>query len=193
MTGIIRRKDPGEAWETVVDTGGGGDAPVNWAILTFADPGARTVGSPGYTFQEADLSIASQSGSDFSVGTANGTGALLSASGGAFQAGGYVGCPSDSTLDGGSTEQRWLWFGAQVGSNVGADNPFVGAGLDVTLPIVTGSPGGYIASACASTIGYAQPGDPVLFNISLRALLLFGSDSIPLGNVGPFSFGVWQL
>jgi hypothetical protein len=179
----------------------GSSVQTNWAVLQLTPPAPLTVGAGNSAkMQEADIAIASQSGSDFSVGTdaLTESGCILSVAGGTFQFAFYVGTPSDATLDGSSAVQRWLQAFASPGPTDNADPNYpIGAGgaagLDDLVPVlVTESPAFVAALTHASTPAYVRPGKLVLCNIGATLIGGVGSDSIPLDNVLGTAY-IWQI
>jgi hypothetical protein len=184
----------------ISDEGGGGGEGVapdsNWCQVDLDVNPTLNVAGPSYIFQVADLSIHSQSGTDFSIGSTAGfpvtlSGAIISAAGGWFQAACFAAAPGGIALDGGSAAPRWLEFFYAIGLGADSAFPAQGLGVDVFLPVVASN--GDLADARVSAPGYAAPGNPLLFRIGLELLNGFGTDAItgPLDNFGKFV--LWQV
>lgn len=171
----------------VADLGTGGGGVTNWCSVAVNITAALTVGSSDYAVQAADLSIASQTGTDFTVIDSGSVGAIRTASGGVFQACFYVGPGFTSTFDGGSAAIRWYTFGYSVGDS-GAGNPGDGLGLDGYFPANINA---NLVDTHASSIGVAAPGGLALHGFGFNAAALFGTDSLALDGI---SMGVvWQV
>lgn len=189
------------AGEVEIDASSGGGSPTNWAMIDLSDPDPFTSAASAHTFTPAELTITAQSGSDFSVALdpreGNPGGVIVSEGGGRFQCAVYLGSPANATLDVGSTKQRYLTFGATVGSVLPQPPPvnLVGwsLGLDLVVPIVPGADGGWDVVMCAaSTIGYSEPGEVALAGVVMRGVGLVPGDSvIPLANSGMLA--LWQV
>jgi len=182
------QKDDGTFWlrasdGTETQVGSGGSQP-GYAIvgIDWAGMGPLTAGAPSVLVPQSALSIVTQTGSDFTVGN-NGdpsNGAILSANGGRFGAGMFFATPSDATLDGGSALQRYLFLEYQIGDN----SDLSGFGFDGALPILTSGVGADMALTAAAVPGIASPGGPALYGISVILMNGFGTDSVPLDNIG---------
>lgn len=172
-----------------------GEAPFvpsdNWCQVSFNNAAAPTlnVSNPIYTVTAADLAIDSQSGTDFSVGEENSSGAILSAAGGWFQACAYVSPPGGVTLDGGSTAQRWMEW-AYITGEFG--DAFPSTGSDAFVP-VNAAPNGDLAITVPSMPGHASPGRAAAFHFQLEFVYATGTDAItdPFTNFGRFI--IWQV
>lgn len=157
----------------------------NWASIGLA---AKTlsVGTKTVTWSVGDLSILEQSDEDYSVVGST----IVSARGGRFQCGAFVGNPG-GTLDGGSSRQRWLEFSARVMDGSGLGN----MGLDVVIPIIQPDEGDFIPYAIAachsSVIGFVQPGGACLASVRATVVNSFGTDTIPLDDF--IVLYVWQV
>jgi hypothetical protein len=177
---------------------------INWCQINLSTPPALTVGSPQYLYQMADLTIAHQSGTDFSiVEDANGgfpCGAIATAAGGRFQSAIYVGANQNSsaTLDGGSTQQRWKEFFLSMGPFASDDptDPSVGVGglgIDTMLPILPNGSNnaGAGANTPVSSIGYASLGKICCSIIQVALVNGFGTDSFIANDT--YALTIWSV
>jgi hypothetical protein len=107
---------------------GGPSASFLWAKIVVSGTYNLTAGSPHYDFLEGDIAITDGNGleADLTVGDFEGNSAVLSASGGIFQAGLFWGI-TGATL-GASTETRAIKAGLAAGTD--APDDINGIGID---------------------------------------------------------------
>lgn len=164
--------------------------PDNWAVIGAAPASPNlTVGANSYGYFAADLSIEKQSGDDFYIVDSGGWGSVASRSGGKFQCSLSVFCPT-ATIDSGSSVQRWMSWVVAVGSTDTSINPWTNAGLQVLVPIATGSDAGSLTISAASSLGVAEPGGTALNNLFVTGLFMSGTDSFSLSAI--YFLGIWQ-
>lgn len=178
--------------------GGGGSQPLdNWCVVDWASPPTLDAGTPTHYFSAGELTITSQSGSDFSIADDSarpGIGAVFSEAGGVFAAAFFFGSPGGVTLDTGSIEQRWLEIFLTTGDQ-NADDGF-SYGLDAFVPVLD-SPQppltGDLAVTVASMPGRTVPGGRACGAFGVEFVNPFGADSITgaLNNSGKFK--IWSL
>jgi hypothetical protein len=168
----------------------------NWAVISLFEQATPTltVASPEKDFAAADLAIHAQSGADFSVGAGVNDGAILSAAGGWFEMATLFGCPSGVTFDGGSTQERMLWIGANVGDLSSVTNPFAFIGLDFAVRISTDSDlrdATYLS--VRATPGKCSAGGKALSSMAIKFYNGFGTDQITDPYYGINYLFVWKV
>lgn len=179
----------------IVSGGGGGSQPANWCLISFTTPAALSLGNDTHQFPAVEMHIIDQAGSDFSVGTQTGHGAVLSAGGGMFQVGAGITPPVAPVLDAGSTALRWLWFLCVVGPGSGLGQLGYNS-LAPIFPSGTDNGPGAALQTVASLPGIVPPGGAAIYNPTINLVGGVGVDSIPLDAVFSPSFGmcaVWQV
>jgi hypothetical protein len=177
----------------VISGGGGGVQPFrNSCSIDVAAP-TLNLATSRYVLTPSDLSIRSQSGSDFSIGAWPGhptVGAVISAAGGYFQASFFLGPPGGVTLDAGSDAPRYLEF-ALITGDFGSPT-LHSFGIDAYVPVSEASLGN-IAVTPVATPGFAVPGGTAIFDIAIDFISVFGTDEI----TGPFDgsafIDIWQV
>lgn len=157
---------------------GGGSQPFVYATV-FLDSGGTALGTSPSSFHYTvdQVSISYQVGTDLSVVDDSGKAAIVSASGGVFQATAYWQSPGTGGLDGGSSVQRQILLAFNVGEGLSLNDHGLDVfGGDLTAPIVDG----YWIDTKTGGPGFCAAGERALWSIGVFLSNAFGTDAVSI-------------